>query len=173
MEQFSFDGDGVSGGGEVKRVARKMGKVGGDGFKIAVKPRKATTSVSRGDSQIYGVVGAASAVHQELGGGFPLAVYEAALEREFRLQEVLFERNVEVPIFYRGEALGVRFQASFVCYGKLLVEVRVGGDIDPEDEKKMLRRVKAMGYERGLMLDFGGGELIHRRMLLGAEGEAS
>lgn len=70
------------------------------------------------DEQTYAIIGAAMSVHRELGHGFLEAVYQAALEREFKLCGVPFEREKRLRVSYRGESIA-EYQADFVCFGEV------------------------------------------------------
>ena len=65
------------------------------------------------DRQTYLVIGAAMAVHSELGHGFLEPVYHEALEREFVEQAVPYERERALPIIYRGRPLTATYRARF------------------------------------------------------------
>ena len=51
------------------------------------------------DEDTYRIIGAAMAVHRELGHGFLEPVYQAAIEQEFRLLNIPFQREVDIPVF--------------------------------------------------------------------------
>lgn len=76
------------------------------------------------DEQTYLIIGAAMTVHKELGSGFLEAVYQDALELEFEHAGIPFQREVELPIRYRGELLAARYRVDFLCYETIVVELK-------------------------------------------------
>jgi len=117
-----------------------------------------------GDEQTYALIGAAMAVHRELGHGFLEAVYQAALEREFILQDVPFERELRLPVFYRGECIA-EYQADFVCYGKVIVELKALQKLTGVEEAQVINYLKATGFHRGLIFNFGTPSLQYKRLV--------
>ncbi len=76
------------------------------------------------DPETYAVIGAAMTVHKELGHGFLEAVYQEALEKEFKHQGIPYEREKELPIYYQGEKLKTFYKTDFICYKSLIVETK-------------------------------------------------
>ena len=64
-------------------------------------------------------------VHNELGCGFLEGVYQEALGREFEARDIFFEREKELPVFYRGERLNAYYKTDFICFGSVIVELKV------------------------------------------------
>ncbi|MEW6077646.1 MAG: GxxExxY protein [Thermodesulfobacteriota bacterium] len=65
------------------------------------------------DPQTYAIIGAAMAVHRELGSGFLEAVYQAALEKEFRNQGVPYQRERSLPVYYKEDVIAT-YQVDFL-----------------------------------------------------------
>ncbi len=116
------------------------------------------------DAQTYAIIGAAMAVHRELGHGFLEAVYQAALAREFMLQGIPFEREKRLPVSYCGEVIA-EYQADFVCYGEVIVELKAIQKIGGVEESQVINYLKATGLQRGLLLNFGAPGLQHKRLV--------
>jgi GxxExxY protein len=67
------------------------------------------------DKKTFAIIGAAMEVHKELGGGFLEAVYQEALEREFKSQRIPYNSQPGVKIYYKGEPLKKTYQPDFIC----------------------------------------------------------
>ncbi len=117
------------------------------------------------DKQTYSVIGAAMAVHRELGAGFLEAVYQEALELEFRYTGIPFLREVGLPIRYRGELLTTGYRADFLCYETIIVELKAIERMTSREESQLLNYLKASGKEKGLLLNFGSSSLEYKCMV--------
>lgn len=126
------------------------------------KPRHGTID----DPQTFAIIGAAMEVHRELGHGFLEAVYQEALAREFLARKIPFDREYGLPVFYKGSSLETGYRADFICYGEVVVEIKAIQMLSGIEEAQLLNYLKASGFKRGLLLNFGAPSLQKKRMVL-------
>jgi len=117
------------------------------------------------DPETYAVIGAAMAVHRVLGCGFLEAVYQEALERELRAQNIPYQREKELPVYYRGERLNTCYKTDFVCFASTIVELKALKEISGTEEAQVLNYLKASGLNKALLLNFGTTSLQYRRFV--------
>ena len=120
---------------------------------------------ARDDVETGAIIGAALHVHVSLGPGFLEAVYQAALAVELRRRNIVFEREVSLPIWYDGEWLGVSYRVDFRC-GDILVELKALPGITGVEESQIINYLHAKRGGRALVLNFGAGRLEIRRFVV-------
>ncbi len=113
----------------------------------------------------YKIIGAAMEAHKELGPGFLESVYQEAFELELKKQKIPYEREVLLKIYYKGSKLKKRFSADFVCYDKIVVELKALGELSTDHEAQVLNYLKTTGLKLGLLLNFGTKSLQHKRLV--------
>lgn len=103
----------------------------------------------------YAIRGAVFAVHKELGCGFLERVYQDALEYEFKERGIPYEREKEIPITYKGKPLGEPYRADFVCYGKIIIELKALAALENVHRSQVINYLKATGMKLGFLVNFG------------------
>jgi GxxExxY protein len=111
------------------------------------------------------IIGAMMEVHKTLGNGFLEAVYQEALELEFILQKIPYEREKSLPIYYKGHLLKKNYNVDFVCYGKILVELKAVSVLIGEHESQLLNYLTASKYKLGFLANFGETRLRFKRFI--------
>jgi GxxExxY protein len=115
--------------------------------------------------EAYVIVGAAMEVHKELGHGFLEAVYQEALEKEFNIQNIPYKREFPISIYYKGKPLSKYYVADFICYDKIIVELKALSALNQEHHAQVLNYLKATGIELGILINFGTSKLEYKRII--------
>ena len=118
------------------------------------------------DPETYAIIGAAMAVHRELGHGFLEAVYNEALEIEFNDRNIPNKKDVLLPIYYGKHQLKTHYHADFVCHDSIIIELKALTEPDGTEEAQVINYLKASGYKRALLINFGRPSLQYKRLIL-------
>lgn len=121
------------------------------------------------DEETYNIIGTAMTVHNELGCGFLEAVYQEALEKEFQLQSIPYEREKRLPVFYRGNRLDTYYQVDFICFNSVIVELKALQKISGIEEAQVINYLKASGLHKALLINFGQRSLQYKRLVYNIE----
>jgi GxxExxY protein len=114
----------------------------------------------------YKIVGAAFKVYNTLGHGFLEAVYQEALEIEFQKQGIPYEREKELKIVYDGVELKQTYKADFVCFGKIILELKAVSALDNAHRSQVYNYLHVTGYKLGLLLNFGNAEELEKERIV-------
>jgi GxxExxY protein len=107
------------------------------------------------DKQLtHEIIGAAIAVHKELGPGLLEAVYEECLCHELQLRGVQFDRQKPIPVVYKGAKLDCGYRADIVVCGRVIVEVKAIAAIAQIHVAVMLTYLRLSGRKIGLLINF-------------------
>ena len=116
--------------------------------------------------ETYLLNGIAMEIHRTLGRGFLEIVYKDALEFELRKREILFEREKEYSVEYKGSVLPHKFYADFVVLNDIIVEVKAQSGIVDEHYAQVLNYLAVSKCKIGLIYNFGEPSLVIKRVIL-------
>ena len=114
----------------------------------------------------YNIIRACISVHKELGCGFLEAVYQEALAIEFRNYGIPFNQEISLDIYFRNIKLNKKYKVDFICYNKIILELKAISKIATEHEAQLLNYLKATGLKLGILINFGQISLTYKRLVL-------
>jgi GxxExxY protein len=100
------------------------------------------------------IIGCALVVHKELGPGLLESTYEAALCIELAIRGLAFQRQLSIPLLYRGQPIG-EYRLDLVVGSQVVVEIKSVARYDPVFAAQVLTYLKITGLRVGLLLNFG------------------
>ena len=104
-------------------------------------------------------------VHTELGPGFLEAVYQEALEKEFKKRDIPYQRQPKLSLFYDGEKLKKYYIADFICFDSIALELKVSQFISEGQLKQLQNSLKSSRHKLGLLINFGTSSLTYKRII--------
>jgi len=104
-------------------------------------------------------------VHAELGSGFLESVYQEALEKQFIKDGIPYIREKVLKINYDGEQLKKTFKADFVCYDKIIVELKAAVLLHNDNIKQTTNYLNATNFQLGIIVNFGEKSLVYKRVI--------
>ena len=108
-------------------------------------------------------IGCAMQVHNSLGNGFQEVIYQRALALEMTFQELSFEREKKMPIFYRDKQIGTR-RVDFFVENRVMVELKAVEKLQNVHKAQAINYLEAYGISDGLLINFGGRSLEFKRL---------
>ena len=117
------------------------------------------------EEETYKIIGACMKVHRNLGAGFLESVYQESLEKELAKQAIHFDRQVKLQLTYDGQPLKKYFIADFVCYEKILLEIKATSFLIKDFEAQTINYLKSTGLPVGMLINFGQQSLTWKRFI--------
>ena len=99
-------------------------------------------------------VDSAFSVHKELGPGLLESAYEACFAHELELRGVKYQRQLPVPLNYKGKLIEVGFRADIVIEQRLLIELKAVEGIIPVHQAQVITYLKILQLPLGLLINF-------------------
>ena len=114
----------------------------------------------------YIIIGCCMEVHKIFGKGFNEIVYKDALEIEFKLMNIPFERERKFELAYKNFQLPHHYNADFVVYDKIILEAKAIESLSNSNIKQTLNYLAASKMKLGLLVNFGEDSLKYKRVIL-------
>jgi GxxExxY protein len=103
----------------------------------------------------YSILGACFNVYKSMGAGFLEAVYQECLEIEFSEQNISYDAQRQINLFYRNQKLVKYYIPDFICYDKIIIEIKAVSKICDEHRSQTLNYLNATSCKVALLINFG------------------
>ncbi len=106
-------------------------------------------------AESYNIVGACFEVYREKGCGFLEAVYQECLELEFGMRELPFSSQAVLRLEYKGQPLKQYYTPDFLCYEKIVLEIKAVSNLTDDHRAKVHNYLKAADMKLAILANFG------------------
>ena len=103
---------------------------------------------------VEAIIGCAIEVHRNLGPGLLESAYAPALTYEWHQAGLDFQREVVVPVAYKGLHLSCGYRVDFIVGGLIIVETKSMEKLLPIHQAQMLTYLKLLKLKQGLVINF-------------------
>ena len=118
------------------------------------------------NEESYAIIGACIDVYNDMGYGFAEPVYQECLEMEMVLRELPFFAQRPLELKYKGRRLEQFYKPDFICFDKILVEIKAVSELINEHRAQVHNYLKSTGLKLGLLINFGAHpKLIYERIV--------
>lgn len=107
------------------------------------------------EAETYKIIGVAMEVHNYLGCGYTEKVYQEALANELARQKIPFKREFPLHVNYKGDILETSFVPDFICYDKIIVELKAVQELEPYHQAQAYNYAKIANMDVALLINFG------------------
>lgn len=117
------------------------------------------------EQETYKILGACFEVYKQKGCGFTEPVYQECLAIEFEIQKIPFIAQPKIQLEYKGRVLENFFKPDFICFDKIIVEIKALSDLIDANKSQTLNYLNATNFELALLVNFGHlPKLEHKRI---------
>ena len=120
----------------------------------------------------YAIKGACMSVYSEMGVGFLEAVYQECLTLELTRRGIPFVAQKPLALIYRGALLQQVYRPDFICYDKIIVEIKAVSKLLPEHQAQLRNYLKATRFELGFLMNFGHYPQLEQIRMVNSKGRA-
>ena len=100
------------------------------------------------------IIGAVFEVHKRLGVGLLEKVYQEALAIELDYRGIPYEREKRFDVFYREQKLDAQYVADFVCYDKIIIELKAVNELTDAHKAQVRNYLTITNYGLGILCNF-------------------
>ncbi|MDD5676913.1 MAG: GxxExxY protein [Kiritimatiellae bacterium] len=105
--------------------------------------------------EAFKIMGACFEVYKDKGCGFLEPVYQECLGIELMLQKIAFSPQKSLTLTYKGYQLKHAYEPDFICYEKIVVEIKAVSQLTDEHRAQVINYLCATGFKLGLLVNFG------------------
>jgi len=109
------------------------------------------------------IIGCAMRVHTALGNGFQEVIYQRAMVIELNDNQIVFNREFEMPVYYKNQQIGTR-RVDFLVQGNISVELKAVIKLEEAHLSQAINYLEAYDLETGLLINFGTKSLEFHRL---------
>jgi len=109
------------------------------------------------------IIGCAMRVHTALGNGFQEVIYQRAMVIELTDSDIVFNREFEMPVYYKNQQIGTR-RVDFLVQGNISVEIKAVIKLEDAHLSQAINYLEAYDLETGLLINFGAKSLEFKRL---------
>ena len=121
----------------------------------------------------YRIIGACFEVYKQKGAAFTEPIYQECLQLELGLQNIPFVAQPILELEYKGKTLVQTFRPDFVCFGKIIVEIKAVEKLADVHRAQTLNYLSAIRFDLALLINFGHYPKIEYERIANTEGRAS
>ena len=113
----------------------------------------------------FRIIGCFYTVYNALGPGFLEAVYQEAHEKEFIKTNFPYVREKKIDVFYSDEKLKKYYKAAFVCYDKIVIELKAQKFVTEADFNQTKNLLVSTKHTLGYLVNFGASKIFYKRII--------
>ena len=107
------------------------------------------------EDEVYAIIGAAMEVYYQVGTGFLEPVYQEMFAIEMNGRGIPYEAEKDLALEYKGVILKKMYRADFICFGQILIELKVVDRLSNIEVAQLLNYLKITKMRVGLLINFG------------------
>ena len=113
----------------------------------------------------YKIIGICMNIHSTMGIGFLEAVYCEVLEKEFIKNNIPYQREVKLGLYFNGDKLEKKYKADFLCFDNIILEIKSVSYLHENFTKQTINYLKATNKKLGILINFGEKSLKYKRIV--------